>query len=202
MNSLISAKERYADQDPKWFPPLEALYSDEHRRLIHNWRAEAERWLSNKGISQYTAGPHSKSATSHERIDRLFDAGQFVGQTKDGHLTAVVAITEPDPDFWTPAEVSEPQGYLTHFHVGEHGHFHGTQLLFAVMTAETRRGSHWLRLDCWRGNTKLHEYYLRHHFERVRSVIVPGRSSGELFQYDLTQPGMAAELDSPRRPRI
>lgn len=202
MNGMISARERYADQDPKWFPPLELLHSEEHRQLIHDWRAKAERWLSDRGIDQYTAGPHSKSATSHERIDRLFDAGQFVGRTENGRLTAVVAITAPDPDFWTPAEMSEPQGYLTHFHVGEHGHFHGTKLLFAVMAAEARRGSRWLRLDCWRGNTKLHEYYLRHHFQRVRSTIVPGRSSGELFQYDLAQPGIVAELEPGQRSRI
>ncbi|GAA1566710.1 hypothetical protein GCM10009789_20270 [Kribbella sancticallisti] len=195
----LSAPERYADQEKRWFPPLTFLETEQQRRLVHQLRDQAEQWVASKGLDQYEHGPHSKSEYAHADIDRLFDAGQFVGRCVDNRIVAVVAITEPDPDFWTPAEMAEPQGYLTRFLVAEHGKFHGQALLSAVETAEIRRGSKWLRLDVWRTNTKLHDYYLRQGFERVRTAVVPGRMSGELFQMDLHRPGRVEVYpDSPR----
>lgn len=186
---LASAVERYADQDKRWFPPLVFLASEAERELVHQLRDDAAAWLAGRGIDQYTTGPHSRSDRAHDDIDRLFDAGQFVGVSDDGRITAVIAITEPDPDFWSPEEMAEPQAYLTRFHVAEHGKFHGFKLLAALKAAEVRHGSKWLRLDCWRTNTRLHEYYRRQGFKRVRTEVVPGRASGELFQYDLSHPG-------------
>lgn len=156
------------------------LHSTEHRDLVHTLRSNAERWLEGKGLDQYQRGP--RSAAAHEDIDRLFDRGEFVGLELDGRIAAVVAITDPDPDFWTPEEMTEPQGYISRFLVAEHGTGAGAKLLDTVATREADRGARWLRLDCWRSNTGLHDYYLRHGFEHVRTMEVPGRNSGALFQ--------------------
>ena len=185
--TMLSLSERYAELDERYLHPLVILENEEHRQLVHRLRDESAKWLAGRGIDQYSTGPHSKSARGHEGIDRLFDAGQFVGWDVAGRIVSVAAITEPDPDFWTPEEMAEPQAYLTHFHVAEHGKHHGLHLLFAIRGNERRIGSRWLRLDCWRTNTKLHDYYLRFGFERVRTEVVPGRMSGELFQYDLRE---------------
>jgi hypothetical protein len=66
-----------------------------------------------------------------------------------------------------------------HCDVAEHRRF---RVLSAVESAE--RGSKRLGLDCWRTNSKLHDYYLRRGFKRVRTEVVPGRMSGEPFQFD------------------
>ena len=52
---------------------------------------------------------------------------------------------------------------------------------FAGEQAEAQ-GKPWVRLDCWRTNTALHAYYLARHFQHLRTVEVPGRGSGALFQ--------------------
>jgi hypothetical protein len=204
----LSAAERYSEWLDKPYCTLFVLESEEHRELVHRLRDEAEAWLAKLGIDQFTASPASKSAYAHQDIDRLFDAGQFVGIHESEYGTgrklpgigAVVAITEPDPDFWTPEEIAEPQGYLSRFLVSEHGRHYGTNLLFAVERLERYYGSDWLRLDCWRTNKKLHEYYLRQGFDRIRTEVVPGRMSGELFQFDLNRPATTFHLehDEPR----
>jgi hypothetical protein len=199
-----SVADRYANQDPESLRPLVVLTSENQRELIHQLRDQAEAWLASRGIDQYTASPQSKSAFAHADIDRLFEAGQFVGIQKpdergavnpDSPIAAVLAITEPDPDFWTPEEMAEPQAYISRFLVAEHGGFHGKNLLFAVQKAEVRHGSRWLRLDCWRTNKKLHQYYLDHGFQRVRTQTVEGRMSGELFEFDLQKRATAIELE-------
>ncbi|MFC0624748.1 GNAT family N-acetyltransferase [Kribbella deserti] len=194
----LSVSDRYADQDRRWFPPLVFLEREEHRELIHRLRNEAEEWVASKGLDQYTAGPNSKSEFAHSDIDRLFDAGQFVGIAPHDQVVAVVAVTEPDADFWTPEEIAEPQGYLSRFLVAEHGKHYGANLLSAVKTAEMRRGSRWLRLDVWRTNTALHAYYMRQGFKHVRTEVVPGRMSGALFQMDLHGGGKVEDYDMPK----
>lgn len=199
--TMLSLTERYADQltpeNRQHFPPMFFLETEEHRATVHQLRDEAETWLAAQGIDQFTASPASKSALAHDDIDRLFDAGQFLAVPRSaangggipGTIGAVAAVTEPDPDFWTTEEMAEPQAYLSRFLVAEHGKNTGLHLLFALQAAESRRGSRWIRLDCWRTNRKLHEYYLRNGFDRVRTEVVPGRMSGELFQLDLRKRG-------------
>lgn len=191
--TALPAAERYAKWLNEPYVHMFVLDTEEQRELIHRLRDQAELWLAGLGIDQFTASPESKSAFAHDDIDRLFDAGQFVAfpQSTDvgakipGSIGALAAITEPDPDFWTPEEMAEPQAYLSRFLTAEHGRHYGTNLLFQIERLEQYRGSHWIRLDCWRTNKKLHDYYIRHRFERVRTQIVPGRMSGELFQFDL-----------------
>ena len=43
-------------------------------------------------------------------------------------------------------------------------------------------GRKWLRLDAWRTNTALHDYYRRHGFADVSTISLPWRGSGALFQ--------------------
>lgn len=159
--------------------------SETHRELVHQLRNEAEEWLASKGLDQYQRGPRAQLA--HKDIDRLFDAGQFVGWFDGGEPLAVVALTDPDPDFWTVEEMAEPQGYLSRFLVREHGCGHGDKLLDAVIHDQAARQRQWLRLDCWRTNTALHQYYLNHGFKHLRTETVPGRWSGALFQRPLAK---------------
>ncbi len=161
---------------------LVALGTEKHRALVHQLRDAAEEWLAEKGYDQYQ-GPLQGRA--HDDIDELFDQGRFYGWITGGVVTAVVALADPDPDFWTQQETNEPQTYLSRFLVREHGRGHGEQLLRAVVMRSQESGEHWIRLDCWKSNTDLHRYYRRRGFEQLPTVDVAGRLSGAKFQMRL-----------------
>ncbi|WP_328990045.1 GNAT family N-acetyltransferase [Kribbella sp. NBC_01245] len=156
---------------------------ESHRPLIHKVRDEAGEWLSTKGTDQYRGG--LDMAQVHANIDRDFDEYQFVGWLIGGRVVAMLAIIAPEAEFWAPEELAEPQTYISRFFVVEHGKGHGADLLRAVIEQARAQGKHWVRLNCWSTNTRLHDYYLAHGFEYVRTCNIPGRMSGALFQMDL-----------------
>jgi hypothetical protein len=54
--------------------------------------------------------------------------------------------------------------------------------LDAIALEARARGDQWVRLNCWTTNTLLHAYYEANGYEHIRTVDVPGRMSGALFQ--------------------
>lgn len=154
------------------------------RELIHQIRKDAEDWLEERNIDQYRRGVDP--AVVRRNIDRQIDAHQFFGWQVDGRVVAVVALTEPD-DLWTDAERAEPQTYIGRLLVAsdQHGHSHGAAVVEAVAAEARDHGDKWLRLNCWSTNTKLHAYYESIGFRHVRTVDVPGRMSGALFEREL-----------------
>jgi len=110
--------------------------------------------------------------------------------------STAAGLTEPD-DLWNDAERSEPQTYIGRLLVasGEHGHGYGAAVVEAVASAAREHGDKWLRLNCWSTNTRLHDYYRALDFQHVRTVDVPGRMSGALFERDLDNPRRNQFLD-------
>ncbi|WP_425553156.1 GNAT family N-acetyltransferase [Kribbella lupini] len=98
-------------------------------------------------------------------------------------------MIEPEADFWTPEELAESQTYISRFFVVEDGKGYGSALLEAVVEQARKDGKKWVRLNCWSTNKKLHAYYITHGFEHVRTVDVPGRMSGALFQRKIDDSG-------------
>jgi len=156
---------------------------ESYRPLVHKVRDDAGEWLSTKGTDQYRGGLDMSQV--HANIDRDFDAFEFVGWKVAGQVVAMLAIIDPEAEFWTAEELAEPQTYISRFFVVEHGKGYGSALLRAVIDSARTQGKHWVRLNCWSTNTRLHEYYLRHGFQHVRTCDIPGRMSGALFQKDL-----------------
>lgn len=167
---------------------LEAIEPDqvEHALAVLD---SAARWLAGKGIEQwplsFTESPH-RSRRIEEEAERgnVFVAFAF-GSTPIGTFT----LTDwQDPDFasgWPEGEVSAQ--YLTRLavsHTGRRTQPHlGTRLIAdAAEIAANVHDADVLRLDCAKTNTRLHEYYLDHEFDRVGRVDVPGRKSGALFE--------------------
>lgn len=155
------------------------------RELVHQIRRDAERWLTTKGTDQYQRGIDHQAVT--RRIDRQLDTGEFHGWRVDGEIVAIIALGEPDPDLWSPAEVAEPQTYIHRLLVADshHGKGYGAAVLGAVAELARDRDDQWIRLNCWTTNTRLHEYYVSQGFDHVRTVNIPGRMSGALFQHAL-----------------
>jgi predicted N-acetyltransferase YhbS len=104
----------------------------------------------------------------------------------DDHSETVASLTlnGPDPDFWTTADAPDTALYLYKFMIGPkaRGTGLGDALLNWACTQAQQHGKAWLRLDCWRTNTRLQTYYARRGFAPLRTVQVPGRNSGALMQ--------------------
>jgi GNAT superfamily N-acetyltransferase len=167
------------------------LLSERHRELLHVFRHQTEVWLAGKGEEQYNG---IRAPQAHAHIDRLLDDRCFWGLADGDAVVAVGALTGPDMDFWTPAEVTTPASYLARFMVAEHGHDYGGQLLDALAELARENGRRHLRLDCWRTNHRLQRYYLDHGFRHVRTMEVVGRMSGALFEMDLCR---SRNVDGP-----
>jgi hypothetical protein len=78
----------------------------------------------------------------------------------------------------------------------------GQMLLDWASAQVAASGRKWLRLDCMRGNTKLHAYYQRLGFTHLGDVDLPHRTSGSLFQRRAygADPNRSATPSFPKRP--
>jgi GNAT superfamily N-acetyltransferase len=143
-------------------------------------RRYAESWLREAGIEQWT---------DHTRGMAVIKAGIAAATTHvvlddRGETVASLTLNGPDPDFWTAADAPDTALYLYKFMIGPkaRGTGLGDALLNWACTQAQQHGKTWLRLDCWRTNTRLRTYYLRRGFTPLRIVQAPGRNSGALMQ--------------------
>ncbi len=145
-------------------------------------RAQAEKALAGAGITQWHDREHGRQVIT-TWIDR---GAMHVVTTQAGDVVACFALADADPAFWTPAECLQPALYLYKFILrsDRRGSGLGDLLLdwCALRAADT--GARWLRLDCWRTNTDLHNYWLRHGFRQLGIREHPVRNSGALFERD------------------
>lgn len=143
-------------------------------------RRYAEGWLADAGISQWTS-----SEKGDRQIRQHFENSRsFVVEDETGAIVASFALGTGDPDFWTPDELRAPASYLYKFIVGPtaRGTGLGDVLLDWACYQTELAGGLYLRLDCHRTNTGLHEYYLRRGFYPVDNRFAEGRDSGALFE--------------------
>jgi ribosomal protein S18 acetylase RimI-like enzyme len=143
-------------------------------------RRYAESWLHGAGIEQWT---------DHARGAAAIKAGITASTTHvvlddDGNTIASLTLNGPDPDFWTSDDDPDTALYLYKFMIGPSGR--GTGLGEAMLDWASgqaqARGKAWLRLDCWRTNITLQNYYARRGFQLLRIIQAPGRNSGALMQ--------------------
>lgn len=152
-------------------------------------RAEAETWMNEAGIKQWVPLHHDHSRGLLE--DAVAAGGAWVvTDGPGGPVVATATLKGPDLDYWTEEDGLEDAVYIYKIIVSRtHG---GRDLGGAILDWASRRaaaeGRKWLRLDCRRDNTGLHDYYLRHDFELVRIMDEPlrptplPRYTGALFQ--------------------
>lgn len=174
-------------------------------------RRYAERWLADAGIEQWTSSAKGDRAIR----DHFENSRSFVVDDQDGVLAATLTLGDGDPDFWTAKELAEPARYLYKFIVGPGGRGTGLgDVLLDWACYQTELAwKLFLRLDCHRTNTGLHEYYRRRGFCDFANRGAPGRDSGALFQriaetrlarparvtlVDMTDPGEHVFATPPR----
>lgn len=142
---------------------------------------EASAWLAGRGIDQWQREPRVEQVRGD-----IADGTVFVGGRRGharGHRHGYVD-TFADPDFWGPEDDPKSALYLHRMIVARHcaGEGLGDQLTDWITALAAALGYEHVRLDCWRSNTSLQRYYASHGWRWVRTLNVPWRESGALFQ--------------------
>jgi GNAT superfamily N-acetyltransferase len=150
---------------------------------VHAILKHAAGWLHDAGYDQW---PDSSASLRYDQILRQIGrGGTFL--VHDGHdpVATIATTTEADPDFWTLAEQAEAAVYVSKAAIVRRcsGHGLGALLLRWVVDRASREGARWARLDAWRTNEDLHTYYREQGWDYLRTVDLPHRRSGALFQH-------------------
>jgi GNAT superfamily N-acetyltransferase len=142
-------------------------------------RREAEQWLADRGIEQWT---EKWVQVGDEKLHRATRQRRAWVLEVDGEVGATFTLGGPDEDLWSVDD--GPALYLYKMMVARRhaGTGLGELLLNWAVDKAARHGYPWLRLDTWPNNTGLRAYYKQQGFSHVRTVRVPGRDTGALFQ--------------------
>lgn len=142
------------------------------------WTRSAER-LRTRGLDQW------QYPVKWENIRRTVTDGTCWLVTET-HGQAIGTITvEPTPDpYWLPADDPDNALYIHRMVIddGARGNELGSALLDWAARRARNAGRAWLRLDAWKSNPALHQYYLDRGFSFVRIDDNPADPSGALFQ--------------------
>ncbi|WP_336211235.1 GNAT family N-acetyltransferase [Nonomuraea sp. LPB2021202275-12-8] len=164
--------------------------------------AHTAEWLHSRGVRQWPRdgfGPDRIAPLIEDRVLfllddelRYFDAGEPVPPVAtialDGHA---------DADFWTPDDDPRAALYVHKLAVARpwSGSGLGDALLDWAGVTAYESGLPWLRLDCAKGNARLQGYYRSRGFRHLRTVDLPHRASGALFQRPATDAAITAFRD-------
>jgi hypothetical protein len=141
--------------------------------LINDTRAR----LHARGVDQWPR------VFTGEKFGPLVSRGEVYLVRDGGRAVAMAAVADQgDPAFWTPRELRADASYVSAMARAEGYAGTGALLLRWIGDAAYARGDVWVRLDARRDNAALHAYYAGQRFEYLRTVEVPGRYSGALFQ--------------------
>ncbi|WKK27799.1 GNAT family N-acetyltransferase (plasmid) [Streptomyces olivoreticuli] len=147
-------------------------------------RTEAEAWLSAAGIDQWQDATTRQPALAKWE-NNIRDGRTWVIDNDDRTgLLATVTLAPPDRDFWRDADSPDSALYVAKLITARRakGERLGGRILDWASSIARDRGLPWVRLDCWRDNTKLQGYYLRAGFRHVRTEAPAHRLSGWMAQ--------------------
>jgi ribosomal protein S18 acetylase RimI-like enzyme len=157
--------------------------------------AEAAKWLNAAGVGQWPAGGFPVS-----RIEPLVEQG--VMYLLDDGIDPVPAATmavdgHADPEFWTASDRPGDAMYVHKLAVSRaySGRGLGAALLGWACGLAAAQGRPWLRLDCAKDNPRLQSFYRGLGFRHVRTVDLPHRASGALFERPARAAAYGGTLD-------
>ncbi|MDT3396142.1 GNAT family N-acetyltransferase [Streptomyces sp. B1866] len=145
--------------------------------VIADMWADASERLKAQGQWQYPADT--------KKILRDIERGNaYIAHCGADYMGTVTVDDFADPEFWKPAD--DPQSALYGHRIITSqiaiGRSIGVALIdWASLKAE-KAGKDWFRVDAWKTNTQLGDYYERMGFEHIRTVDLPHRRSGALYQ--------------------
>ncbi|MBB2912297.1 ribosomal protein S18 acetylase RimI-like enzyme [Streptosporangium becharense] len=145
--------------------------------------AEAAAWLNRRGVRQWPAAGFPAG-----RVAPLIEEGVLylleTGHGGDGPVATIALDGHADPEFWAAGDDPGSALYVHKLAVARAhaGRGLGEALLDWAGLRVLARGRRWLRLDCAKDNPGLQDYYRDRRFAHVRTVDLPHRASGALFQ--------------------
>lgn len=165
--------------------------------VVEALHAEAVAWLAEKGLDQWQPGqPSAPRDRPGSYLTDAIRAGTCWVVETDTEIVATVTVDDhADGEFWEPDEAD--QALYVHRMIVRRtraGCGLGIVLLAWADVLAARAGRPNVRLDAWRTNTALHEYYERVGFTRVRTVALAHRGSGALFERPVLPPPTHLEL--------
>ncbi|MFC9183319.1 GNAT family N-acetyltransferase [Streptomyces globisporus] len=145
-------------------------------------RVEAEQWLDEAGIDQWRNPQTRAPALAKWRTD--IAAGRTWMVQEGDAILATITLAPPDRDFWRNSDRPEDAVYVAKLITSRaaKGQRLGGQLLDWAGHKAQERGKAWVRLDCWRSNVALQDFYVGEGFEHVRTEAPAHRLSGWLGQ--------------------
>jgi ribosomal protein S18 acetylase RimI-like enzyme len=138
-------------------------------------------WLHREGIDQWREGSPSLGSAA---VGRQIERGDFWLVGEYLNPVAVIALsTVGDADFWSPRDLADPAVYVSKAAVLRcaAGRGIGAMLLRWACDHAAAEGAVSVRLDVWKTNTELQDYYRRQGWQYYITVDAPGRNSGALF---------------------
>jgi GNAT superfamily N-acetyltransferase len=157
---------------------------------------EASAWLAARGSDQWQYPPRT------DRIAAGIEAGTVWMAIQGQRTVGTITVDDyADPEFWLPADNPADALYAHRIAITRTvaGQRVGVALLnWASLRAEAA-GRTWIRLDAWATNNRLQRYYLALGWTHVRTVRLPHRGSGALFQRraGTTTPGAPEIVERP-----
>ncbi|WP_433253896.1 GNAT family N-acetyltransferase [Streptosporangium sp. CA-135522] len=142
--------------------------------------AETAGWLNGRGVRQWPVGGFPA-----ERIAPLIEEGtMYLLDTSDGPAATIALDGHADPEFWAADDDPGSALYVHKLSVARahSGRGLGEALLDWAGLRVLAVGRRWLRLDCSKDNGRLQDYYRGQRFAHLRTVDLPHRASGALFQ--------------------
>lgn len=140
--------------------------------------AGAARWLHDgMGLDQWP------DRFPTERLAEAIDQQSTYVVLDKGKAVGTVTLDEsPDKEFWSHRECLQSSLYVSRLAIDRSYRGLGSRILDWAGTQAAERDDGWLRLDAWKTNAGLRNYYVGQEFEHVRTVDLPHRRSGALFQ--------------------
>jgi ribosomal protein S18 acetylase RimI-like enzyme len=149
--------------------------------------------LHARGVDQW---PVNFAADGGKRLANLRDRAArgevFLLADRDGTrpVGTISVSREPDPDFapFWPKGTVEDAVYLYRIAVADAARGTGIADMLLTLAAHVAMGQglRYVRADCSRTNTALHDWYRGKGFSYMGTVEIPGRKSGALWQMDLS----------------
>jgi GNAT superfamily N-acetyltransferase len=147
---------------------------------VHSLIHTAARWLHKRGYDQW---PDNSQSLTYARLGEQIRRGETYIVSDGYDPVATIAVSPAgDPDFWTPDELAESAVYCSKAAVVRRGEGIGAIVMRWVIDRAAMQDVQWVRLDAWRTNRELHEYYRGQGWTYLRTVELPHRRSGTLFQ--------------------
>lgn len=166
----------------RWFAVRPATQADT-KSVAELWGL-ASHWLAKRGNDQWQYPPDQLKIRADIEAGNLFVVVRDFVRDPDPPLATITLDRWADPEFWQPGDDPDTAMYVhrTIVHPSLRGHQIGSALLDWASLRAAQAGKRWLRLDAWRTNPGLHAYYQAERFMHVRTVELPHRRSGALFQ--------------------